>query len=120
MSILLSPKHGVNPTITVCFFCGKEKNEILLLGKIKGDAEAPHHAIFNQEPCDECKKLMALGVMLISVKDGSDHENPYRTGKVCVITIETAQKIFNNIGNERAAFVEDSVWDKILSTKNID
>ena len=27
-SIPLSPKHGLNPTIPVCAWCGKEKNEI--------------------------------------------------------------------------------------------
>jgi hypothetical protein len=28
MSIKLSPKHGVNPTICTCMWCGKPKNEI--------------------------------------------------------------------------------------------
>lgn len=42
-SIKLSPKHGVNPTIPVCFFCGKPKNEIALMGRMGGkeDIEAP-------------------------------------------------------------------------------
>ena len=38
-SIKISQKHGVNPTIPICFWCGKEKNEIALLGKLPGDAE---------------------------------------------------------------------------------
>lgn len=33
--IEISPKHGLNPTIPVCFWCGKEKNEIALLGRIR-------------------------------------------------------------------------------------
>lgn len=40
-SIRLSPKHGLNPSISVCFFCGEDKNEIILPGKLEGDAEAP-------------------------------------------------------------------------------
>lgn len=42
-SIKISPKHGVNPTIPVCFFCGKPKNEIALMGRMGGkeDIEAP-------------------------------------------------------------------------------
>lgn len=32
-SIKVSPKYGVNPTIPVCFFCGKPKNEIALMGE---------------------------------------------------------------------------------------
>lgn len=42
--VKISPKYGVNPTIPCCFFCGKPKNEIALLGKIGGrgeDLEAP-------------------------------------------------------------------------------
>lgn len=27
----LSPKYGVNPTIPVCFWCGEDKNEVIIL-----------------------------------------------------------------------------------------
>ena len=57
-SIKLSPKYGVNPTIPCCFFCGKEKNEIALLGKVgkrDEDIEAPMHMVIDYEPCDECR-----------------------------------------------------------------
>jgi rubrerythrin len=33
MSILISKKHGVNPTITMCRLCGEETGEIMLLGE---------------------------------------------------------------------------------------
>ena len=46
-NIKLSEKYGMNPTIPVCFFCQEEKNEIALLGKLKGDAEAPKIAIID-------------------------------------------------------------------------
>lgn len=39
-NIILSEKHGVNPSITVYPICGKEIG-IALLGKLKGDEEAP-------------------------------------------------------------------------------
>lgn len=39
-NIILSEKHGVNSSITVCPICGKEIG-IALLGKLKGDEEAP-------------------------------------------------------------------------------
>lgn len=62
MSIRLSPKHGLNPTIPVCFWCGKERNEIALLGRVgKSDAEAPMHAVIDFVPCDECRQKMELG-----------------------------------------------------------
>ena len=69
--IRLHHQHGLNPSINVCFFCNKEKNEIVLLGAAIRD-EAPHKAVWNKEPCDECKEFMTKGVIFISVKD------PYR------------------------------------------
>ena len=36
--IKLSPKHGLNPTIPVCFWCGEERNEVALLGHIGDEA----------------------------------------------------------------------------------
>jgi hypothetical protein len=61
----------LNPSVNVCFFCNKEKNEILLLGATYKE-EAPHKAIWDKNPCDECKKYMEMGIIFISVKD------PYR------------------------------------------
>lgn len=69
-SIKLSPKHGVNPTIPICFWCGKEKNEVALMGKInKEDSEAPRRVITNYEPCDSCKELFAKGIHIIGVSE---------------------------------------------------
>jgi NAD-dependent SIR2 family protein deacetylase len=67
----LHPKYGVNSTISICYYCGSEKNEIVLLGAAI-DEEAPRTMIMNTEPCDQCKKYMEMGVILISVRD------PYR------------------------------------------
>ena len=69
-NIKLSPKHGVNPTISICFYCGAEKNEIALLGKIggKNDLEAPRKTVLNYEPCEKCAEIMAKGITLIGVK----------------------------------------------------
>ena len=57
MNIRLSEKHGLNPTLGICFYCGKETGEIGLLGRMKDDEEAPRYAILSKEPCDECKKV---------------------------------------------------------------
>ena len=119
MSIRISEKHGVNPTIPKCFFCGEDKNMIILAGRLKGDEEAPRNAVCDKEPCDKCKEYMTMGVMLVSVKDGSDQNDPYRTGRLCVIKEEAAKNIFNNLGNSRFAFIEDAAWDMIgLPTQN--
>ena len=74
----------------------------------------------DKQPCDECKKMMEMGVLLVSVKDGTDHENPYRTGSICVIKPEAAQRMFgSSIGSSRMAFVEDEAWDKIGLPRNV-
>lgn len=71
MGVKVSPKHGLNPSITTCFWCGKDVG-IVLLGRMKGDAEAPRRMCLNLEPCDECKAKFAQGVQVIEVTpDGS-------------------------------------------------
>ncbi len=97
--IKLSPKHGLNPCIPVCFFCGKERNEIALLGQIgdrrKGeDIEAPMKAVLDYEPCDECKAKFAEGVLLIEVTSSPEYigmpiqKDAYPTGRYVVVKPE--------------------------------
>lgn len=99
-SIPLSPKHGLNPTIPICFWCGKEKNEIALLGKIKTDKrgedpEAPHSCVLDYEPCDCCKEQWGKGVTLIEVSVDPNvagqppmQTNAYPTGRFAVVNPE--------------------------------
>lgn len=95
-NIKLSPKHGLNPCIPVCFFCGKDRNEIVLMGKIgREDREAPMKAILDYEPCDDCKEKFAQGVLLIEVDDCPNMpgqrmiaENAYPTGRHVVVKPE--------------------------------
>lgn len=66
-SIKISPKHGVNPTIMKCFWCGESKNQIALMGMLPDDAEAPKNLVADFEPCDKCKEEMAKGITLMAV-----------------------------------------------------
>lgn len=69
-SIKVSPKHGVNPTIPICFWCGKEKNEVALLGKIdKEDSEAPRRVLLDYNPCEVCAELFSKGIHVIGVSE---------------------------------------------------
>jgi len=104
-------EYGLNPTIAQCPLCGKEKNEIALLGDAM-EEQAPMKMVIDDEPCDECKEMMGAGILLISVKDGSDKENPYRTGLKAAIREEAFEKVFGEIPTQRFAFVEDSVLKK--------
>lgn len=103
MVIRLSQKHGVNPMIPTCFFCGKPKNEIVLLGRLKGDAEAPMYGRVagDYQPCDECKAAFAQGVAFFEMGKNPMFENQvpmqenvYPTGRVCVVKTEAAEKMF--------------------------
>lgn len=109
-NIPLSPQHGVNPSMSQCYYCMKEKNELLLLGKLPGDAEAPRKIVANLEPCDECAELMKQGCILISVRDGETGNNPYRTGGWAVVKDSAVQRL-------RKAADDPSVVDKILEAR---
>ena len=67
--IPVSPRHGLNPGIPRCFFCGEPKNELVLFGRLKNDAEAPKSFIIDYEPCDACKERFKAGVLLIAAGD---------------------------------------------------
>lgn len=98
--IKLSPKHGLNPCIPVCFFCGEDKNEVALLGQIgdrrRGeDYEAPRRAILDYTPCEECQKKFSQGVLLIEVTNSPNTtgqpaitEGAYPTGRHAVVKPE--------------------------------
>ena len=94
-SIKLSPKHGVNPCIPICFFCQQERNEIVLFGKIgREDKEAPMKAVVDFEPCEECQKKFAEGVLLIEVTQSPEYigmpiaPDAYPTGRYVVVRPE--------------------------------
>lgn len=111
-SIRLHKKYGVNPTISQCPLCGGDKNEVVLLGSACKE-EAPMRMVVNNEPCDECKKMMKAGILLISVMDGTDQNNPFRTGKKYSIKAEAFERIFGQIPEKRAAFIEDSCLERL-------
>ena len=109
MGIILHQKYGLNATIPICFFCGKPKNEIVMLGAACKE-EAPMNMCIDKEPCDECKKLTEQGILLIEVKDGADRDNPYKTGHIVVIKDEAFTRIFDDkIPPRRIAFVEETI-----------
>lgn len=129
-SIPISPKHGLNPTIPVCFFCGEEKNEIALLGKIKTkvrgeDPEAPRRCVLDYQPCEKCLKKMSMGVSLIEVTSTPfpDNRPPidpkrhlYPTGRFCVLKPQPAREIFNDetLCENSRLFVEEGIIQQLM------
>jgi hypothetical protein len=87
--IILSEKHGVNPTMGVCFWCGEHTGEIALLGKLPNDAEAPKETVLNYEPCEKCQNAFNEGVLIIEVDHTADKppltDDHYPTGRFVVL-----------------------------------
>ena len=122
--IKISPKYGVNPTIPVCFWCGKQKNEIALMGRMTGDIEAPKNMVLDYVPCEECQSHMAMGV---AVLEASDHPNTegqppmqkgvYPTSRFVVVTTECADRVFNAYApwsKGKKVFVDSDVFSHFL------
>lgn len=110
--IILSEKHGLNPSITHCECCGKEIG-IALFGKLKDDVEAPRDIAMGL--CDDCKKVIdSGGLMIIEVKDGESGKNPYRTGRIVGITKEAKEKMFKEYNDAPMAYMEQSLFTKLF------
>lgn len=118
-SIPISPKHGLNPSMPICFFCGETKNEIALLGKIdRKDSEAPRHILLDYEPCEKCQELMNQGITLIEVEEQPVHPNQppiaknlYPSGMWHIVTEDFVKEHFqpeemvNNVLKKRKCFI---------------
>lgn len=115
--VLVSDRYGVNPSVMQCFFCLRETG-VVLLGRLPGDEKAPAQAVFDMTPCEECRKNMERGIILISYDpiQSSEVNNPYRTGGWCVvrdrvITQFAPKDVAESILEKRFAFVDDTSWN---------
>lgn len=112
--IRLHKEYGLNPTIPICFYCRKEKNEVALLGA-KYVTEAPRHMIIDKQPCDWCRDNMQKGIVFIEVTGTQDSPQP--TGCYAVVKEEAAQCLFPEhlwyrIKDQRLCFIEPTLWDQ--------
>lgn len=100
MSIHVSKKHGVNPSLDLCFWCGEAKG-VALLGYLPNDAEAPREMVTSYDPCDTCKSQFESGITFIEVSASPLAKNQppiqkdiYPTGNVLVVKEEAVSRIF--------------------------
>lgn len=125
-SIPVSPKHGLNPTVPVCLYCGKDKNEIAVCGKVnKQDDEMPMRCVIDALPCDECRKLWQAGVVLIRasktkkgrmvpVKAPDGTSTLYLDGSTMLVTEEGAQRLFqSSMKKGDPVYLDDKVFDSL-------
>lgn len=102
----LHPTNGLNSTVSVCFWCGKDKNEVALLGASYKE-EAPRRSIVDYNPCESCESSMSRGVTIIEAL------NLVPTGRWCVITKEAFHKCFNTPMTPMV-LVDPESWAKLM------
>lgn len=119
--IRVSEKHGLNPSLKVCFWCGKETGEILLMGRMKGDIEAPRRTFTDYNPCPECQKLWELGGVVIETTEAREDGPPPMTkdgryaptGRSLVIKREAFEEMFNH-PSANVVLVGKKVYNEII------
>lgn len=104
MSLRLSSKHGVNPSLGMCFWCGESK-EVILFGHLPGDREAPKQVTLDYDPCKKCTEQFQQGILFFEATEQAQHENQrslsgaegkevYPTGTFVVIRREVVDGMF--------------------------
>lgn len=81
--IRVDPKHGTDPALRCCFWCGEPK-DVLLFGKMRSETKkafklrelcprAPHKVIVDHEPCAACVEIMSRGICFMETDgEGKD------------------------------------------------
>lgn len=104
--IKLSEKHGVNPSMDCCFYCGEPKS-ILLMGKLKDDTEAPRECCTSIEPCDKCKEKYKDYVLAV---EKERDESAVPTGRWMAIRKEV---IVEEMRNYPVVFMDIKTFNQI-------
>ncbi len=126
-AIRLSKKFGVNPSLNLCWWCGKDKNEIILAG-VFGGKEAPHKAIWNYDPCDACKEAMEKGIVVVEACDreiegvavAELQQGVWATGSWSVITEDAVRRIFKpgslleQVLEKRKTFMDQETYQQLF------
>lgn len=100
--IKLSPKHGVNPCIPICCWCG-------------------------YEPCEECQAKFNMGVVFIEVTKNQPYKNLmpikvqngtpfYPTFRYSVIKLEAAKELFRDetLVNGSRLLIESDLYSELI------
>lgn len=100
---------------SICIICGGIAT-ILINKRLQRVSDEINNKVHPDQPyCNKCKEALKTCTFLISVRDGEREkktETPYRTGKICGISVAAAERMF---GKPRPplAWVEDSMWKKM-------
>lgn len=105
-NIRLHKKYGLNPTLSTCFYCGKETGEIALLGAAY-DGEAPMHLCTSLEPCAACKEKFKDAVILVEARR-DERDKPQPTGRWVAVKKECV-----TLPNNGICFTDTETMNKL-------
>lgn len=122
--IEVSPKHGLNPCLVQCFWCGNEANEIALFGRLPDDAKAPLQTVVSYDPCDKCLKQWNDTIILIEVSKipsfplqpaihKNNNTNLYPTGNIVGITEKIAESIGTYLKRGQTALINEDAFREL-------
>lgn len=102
--IILSEKHGVNASISVCLLCGKDIG-IVLFGKLEGDKEAPKKYCTG-ELCDDCKSKLTSNKEIVICDN---------TGRYVIVPEEhLTSKGLELVSESRVLLITSEIFDKTV------
>lgn len=120
-SIPWHKEFGLNPTIPACFICGKDRNEIALLGD-NYKKEAPKNMVIDYVPCDECFKNLNLNDNVLILEAENEHisDMPRITGRYCTMNKEDWKLNFSSEITAKLAirYCEPEFFQKIIDAIN--
>jgi hypothetical protein len=116
--VSLSRNEPVAMVYEACPICCKKINPQILIHKNLRDISEMNNQCVDwaNKPCPECQKLCEQGMVLIEIdeKKTTSKANPYRTGRIAVITRNSAHKIFiPEIANRNAVFIPIAVSEQL-------
>lgn len=129
--IVISEKHGLNPSLALCYWCGEPSGAVVLCGRLKGDERAPATVLLDYEPCDTCRGKWGDGVVFIETTPTPNlasqpaiQERPalYPTGRLVVVKRERLEQkpyiiqpetMRLSILKQGRCFIEPEAWRKL-------
>ena len=102
-SIPISHKHGLNPSLEICFWCGQDTGAILLYGRLSNDSKAPYHSFSSYQLCPKCEAIFSAGILVVEVTESPNftgqkplqkNSRDFPTGRLVVVSRESIPRMF--------------------------
>ena len=111
--IRVSEKHGINPSLLICPYCGEDTG-VALVGKLPNDAEAPRK--MSGDPCDDCQAKIDKSIMIIEV-DGSSQMPDGRAIGIArtheFVSKEFLGEKYDEVHKSGGIYIDTKDWDNI-------